>query len=47
LLVLITVLGILAGAWVIWDLGRRVGVLMAGDGAPTGSSDGRTRSARL
>jgi two-component system, sensor histidine kinase LadS len=36
LLVLFTVLGMLAGAWVIWDLGRRIGALMASEGAPTG-----------
>jgi diguanylate cyclase (GGDEF)-like protein len=36
LLVLFTVLGMLAGAWVIWDLGRilaRIGVLVANKGA--------------
>ena len=36
LLVLFTVLGMLAGAWVIWDLGRilaRIGALMANKGA--------------
>jgi diguanylate cyclase (GGDEF)-like protein len=39
LLVLFTVLGMLAGAWIIWDLGRilaRMGALMASEGAMSG-----------
>jgi diguanylate cyclase (GGDEF)-like protein len=39
MLVLFTVLGMLAGAWVIWDLGRivaRMGTLMASDGTASG-----------
>ena len=39
MLVLFTVLGMLAGAWVIWDLGRivaRMGALMGSDGALSG-----------
>jgi diguanylate cyclase (GGDEF)-like protein len=39
MLVVFTVLGMLAGAWVIWDLGRivaRMGALMASEGAMSG-----------
>jgi diguanylate cyclase (GGDEF)-like protein len=39
LLVLFTVIGMLAGAWIIWDLGRivaRMGALMASEGALSG-----------
>jgi diguanylate cyclase (GGDEF)-like protein len=39
MLIVFTVIGMLAGAWIIWDLGRivaRMGALMASEGAVTG-----------